>query len=60
VPYVQCERGVLYYAAPEVLVVGVTSELRERELVPGLGLLGCVSLGSCVGFVWRILRLSLK
>jgi hypothetical protein len=39
VPYVQCERGVLYYLTPEVLVVGVTSTVRERELIPGLGLL---------------------
>ena len=33
----QCERGVLYYPTPEVLVVGITSDLQERELVPGLG-----------------------
>ena len=35
-PYIQCEDQVLYNLAPKVLVVGVTSELRER--VCGLGL----------------------
>jgi hypothetical protein len=29
-PYVQCEDRVSYYLVPEVLVVGVTSEPRER------------------------------
>lgn len=38
VPYVQFESQTLYYLAPKVLVVEVTSRLREREGVPGLGL----------------------
>ena len=37
-PYVQCEDGGLYYPAPEVLVVGVTSGLRGRGCDPDLGL----------------------
>ena len=36
-PYVQCDDGDLYYPAPEVLVVGVTSGLQERVCDLGLG-----------------------
>jgi len=44
-PYVQCGDGALYYLAPKVLVVGVTSELRERVCVLGLGeRYGCMSV----------------
>ena len=39
----------LYYPTPKVLVVGVTSTLRERECVPGLGLMWLLKLGL---FVW--------
>ena len=45
--YVQCEDRVSYFLVLEVLVVGVTSEPRERVRGPGLGRQCDVGMSAC-------------